>query len=66
MVGRLATEPVPADELRKAKNVLSADLVKSLKTVSGKANQLGFFQTVFGDWRTLIRLDAYSNDTGNR
>jgi zinc protease len=55
---RLATEPVPADELRKAKNVLQADFVKGLKTVSGKANQLGFFQTVFGDYHAMFGLEA--------
>src|SRR5204862_5674294 len=56
--GRLAAEPVPAEELRKAKNILGAELVKNLKTVSGKANQLGYFQTVFGDWRALLGLEA--------
>jgi len=55
---RLATEPVPDDEMRKAKNQLRAELVRNLKTVSGKANQLGFFQTVFGDWRAMLGLEA--------
>jgi predicted Zn-dependent peptidase len=55
---RLAAEPVPADELRKAKNVLQADFVKGLKTVSGKANQLGYFQTVFGDYHAMFGLEA--------
>jgi zinc protease len=27
-----------------------------MKTVSGKANQLGFFQVVFGDYRALFRI----------
>ena len=58
VLGRLAAEPVPADELRKAKNVLAAELVRNLKTMSGRANQLGFFQTVFGDWRALLGLEA--------
>jgi zinc protease len=56
VVGRLAVERVPEEELRKAKNVLAAELVKNLKTVGGKANQLCYFQTVFGDWRALLRL----------
>ena len=55
---RLATEPVTADELTTAKNQLRAELVRGLKTVSGKANQLGFFQTVFGDYRAILRLEA--------
>ena len=28
-----------------------------MKTVSGKANQLGFFETVLGDYRRLFQLD---------
>ncbi len=58
VLARLAAEPVPADELRKAKNVLQADFVKGLKTVSGKANQLGYFQSVFGDYRAMFGLEA--------
>jgi zinc protease len=58
VLGRLIAEPVPADELRKAKNVLRADFVRGLKTVSGKANQLGYFQTVFGDYRAMFGLEA--------
>jgi predicted Zn-dependent peptidase len=54
----LADEPVPDDELRKAKNQLRSELVRNLKTVSGKANQIGFFQTVFGDWRAILGLEA--------
>ena len=55
---RMATEPVSAEELARAKNQLRAELVRGLKTVSGKANQLGFFQTVFGDHRAIFRLEA--------
>ncbi|HYR97137.1 MAG TPA: insulinase family protein, partial [Candidatus Binatus sp.] len=58
VIGRLAAEPVPAEELRKAKNQLRAELVRNLKTVSGKANQLGFFQTIFGDYRAMLGLEA--------
>jgi predicted Zn-dependent peptidase len=29
-----------------------------LKTVGGKANQLGFFEVVFGDYRKLFDLEA--------
>jgi predicted Zn-dependent peptidase len=55
---RLAAEPVPDAELRKAKNQLRAELVKGLKRVTGKANQLGFFEVVFGDHRALFGLEA--------
>jgi len=58
VMARLATEPISADELTTAKNQLRAELVRGLKTVSGKANQLGFFQTVFGDYRAILLLEA--------
>jgi len=58
VVDRLAKEPVPADELRKAKNQLRAELVRHLKTVSGKANELGFFQCVLGDYHAMFGLEA--------
>jgi predicted Zn-dependent peptidase len=54
----LAEKPVPADELAKAKTLLRADLVRSLKTVSGKANRIGFAEVVFGDYRALSRVEA--------
>jgi zinc protease len=55
---RLAREPVPEAELRTARNKLRADLVRHLKTVSGRANQLGFFDTVLGDYRAMFGLEA--------
>ncbi|HJQ74936.1 MAG TPA: pitrilysin family protein [Gaiellaceae bacterium] len=58
VVARLGAEPVPAEELQKAKNVLRADFVKGLKTVNGKANQLGYFETVFGDYRAMFGLET--------
>ena len=58
VVAAMATTPVPDDELRKAKRQLRADLVKGLKTVSGKASKLGFAQVVFGDYRALVGMEA--------
>jgi predicted Zn-dependent peptidase len=54
----LAQKPVPDAELAKAKRQLQAENVRAMKTVSGKANQLGFFETVLGDYRKLFTLDA--------
>jgi zinc protease len=54
----LAEAPVPAEELAKAKTRLRADLVRSLKTVSGKANRIGFAEVVFGDHRALASVEA--------
>ncbi len=44
-----------ARELRKAKNILQADYVRGLSSVSGKANQLGFYEIVFGDYREMFK-----------
>ncbi len=53
---QVAHEAVPPErELRKAKNVLQASYVRSLKSVSGRANQLGFYETVFGDFAEMFR-----------
>jgi predicted Zn-dependent peptidase len=58
VIAKLAAEPVPADELQKAKNQLQSELVRGMKTVSGKANQLGYFDIVLGDYRALFGLEA--------
>src|SRR5436309_2339441 len=57
VVEGLRAKPVPDDELAKAKRQLRAEYVEGLKTVSGKANKLGFFETVFGDYRALFGLE---------
>src|SRR5262249_13206933 len=70
LVADLAKTPVPPAELDKAKRQLRAEIVRAMKTVSGKANQLGFFETVLGDHRALFRLqdgwDAVTADDVQR
>ncbi len=51
---RLKTEPVTARELEKVLNNLDAALVRSLRSNSGLASQLAYFQAVAGDWRYLL------------
>jgi zinc protease len=57
----LRSAPVPDDELAKAKRQLQAEMVRGLKTVSGKANQLGFMDAVLGDYHALFGLEAAWN-----
>ncbi len=57
-VARLGSDPVTPEELSRAKRQLRMELVKGLKTDSGKANQLGYFEVVFGDYRKLFDLEA--------
>ncbi|MGH7255412.1 MAG: M16 family metallopeptidase, partial [Nitrospirales bacterium] len=52
---RLKTESVSRKELEKVLNSLDADLVRSLRSNSGLASQLAYFQSVAGDWRYILR-----------
>jgi predicted Zn-dependent peptidase len=52
---RLKTEPVSSKELEKVLNNLDAALVRSLRSNSGLASQLGFFQVVARDWRYILK-----------
>jgi zinc protease len=47
--------------LARAKRQMRADYVRGLQRVSGKANQLGFFDVVFGDYRAMFALEAQWN-----
>jgi len=53
----LAVTPVPDAELAKAKRQLEAEFVRGMKTVGGKANQIGFFDVVAGDYKKLFSLE---------
>jgi predicted Zn-dependent peptidase len=53
---RLQTEPVSPAELQKVLNHLDAELVRSLRSNSGLASQLSFYQTVAKDWRYLLKI----------
>jgi predicted Zn-dependent peptidase len=51
---RLKTEPVEAKDLQKTLNQLDAYLIHSLKSNSGLASQLAYYEAVAGDWRYLV------------
>lgn len=54
-IEKLKAAPVSKEELQKVLNNLDADLVRSLRSNSGLASQLAYFQTVAGDWRYILR-----------
>jgi zinc protease len=62
---RQVTDQVIADdELVRAKARLELGLVQSLETMSGKAEQIGFYDTVLGDPAAAFRrLEAYRRVT---
>ncbi len=47
-------EPVTDQELEKAKNILLANFYRGIKTINGKANQLGSYEVFFGDYQKLF------------
>jgi zinc protease len=53
-------DPVSQGELDRAKARLELGTLQGLETVAGKAEQIGFFETVLGDPAALFdKLDAY-------
>ncbi len=52
---RLKREPVSPKELEKVINNFDAALVRALRSNSGLASQLAFYQTVAGDWRYILK-----------
>jgi predicted Zn-dependent peptidase len=51
----LAARGPGARELEKAKNLIEAEFVRSLKTNNGVGEQLGFYEHVHGDYREMFR-----------
>jgi predicted Zn-dependent peptidase len=51
---RVASNLVEERELQKAKNTAVADFYRSIKTINGKAQALGTYALVFGDYHRLF------------
>jgi zinc protease len=60
-VHELGERPVDPAALARAKRQMRSDYVRGLQRVTGKANQLGFFDVVFGDYRAMFGLEAQWN-----
>ncbi len=54
-IDALAAHGPSAEELAKAKRIRLADTFRGLKTISGRANDLGLCEVFFGDYRELFR-----------
>lgn len=60
VIDTLSRQGPTARELQKAKNLLEAAFVKSLKTNNGVGEQLGFYEHLFGDYNAMFRtVDRY-------
>jgi predicted Zn-dependent peptidase len=63
-INRLVTQDVTDEELKMVKTRLRADLIRGLADNEGLAQNLAFFQALYGDWRYLFRqLDKYDQVT---
>jgi len=56
-LARFQADPVPAEELRKAKNQILANLYRQQKTIEGRANLLGSYEVFYGDFHKLATVD---------
>lgn len=58
-LARMCSKRVPEVELRKVKNRMELGFLQGMETAAGKAEQLGFFEIVYGDAEALFaRLQA--------
>jgi predicted Zn-dependent peptidase len=58
-VDRLKTEGPTPEELEKVKNSWEANMIRTLSSNDGLADQLAYFESVGGNWRQLIdQIDA--------
>ncbi len=55
LLEELRQDSVNARELQKAKNILSADFVKSLKSNLGRAFSLGTYEVLFGSYEEMFK-----------
>jgi len=63
-IARAVADVVTDDELVRAKAKLELSLLQSLETMSGKAEQIGFYETVLGDPAAAFRrLEGYRRAT---
>ena len=63
---KVKDEVVTADELVRAKARLELGLLQSLETMGGKAEQIGFYETVLGDPSAAFqRLEGYRRTTAS-
>jgi len=54
-IEQLKTEDISDDELKMVKTRAKANLIRSLDSNEGLAQNLAVFQTLYGDWRELFR-----------
>jgi predicted Zn-dependent peptidase len=56
VLDQMKQEPVTEDELQKAKNILEAGFLRSLKTNNGRADRIGYYETAFGGYEAMFTV----------
>jgi predicted Zn-dependent peptidase len=56
MIAAIVRDGVTDRELQKAKNGARADYISGFKTNVGVANQLGYYEVIFGDYRESLQV----------
>lgn len=60
-LGKIQDKLVEERELQKAQNTSVADFYRAMNTINGKANALGTYDVVFGDYRKLFKWVDHIN-----
>jgi predicted Zn-dependent peptidase len=55
-LSRMCDEPLQERELSRAKNLVKAQLLRSLQTTNGRAHTLGQMEVMLGTWRAFLDL----------
>jgi zinc protease len=55
---KLGTTPVTADEMQKVKNQTLANHYRQMKTIAGRANMIGHYESYYGDYKKMFTIDA--------
>ncbi len=55
---KLGTTPVTADEMQKVKNQTLANHYRQMKTIAGRANMIGHYESYYGDYKKMFSIDA--------
>lgn len=52
---KLKTEPVSDRDMEKVRNRVQADFIRGLRSNSGMAGQLSYYELIEGDWKSILR-----------
>ena len=60
-IDKLKSTPVSDHELQKARNLAIANFYSSMRSINRRANTIGDYQVLFGDWRKIENVESDYN-----